>query len=188
MPRELASRSRNILSREQAIEIFRLKSNLRSIGLRTSLIAEQYGVSAKTIRDIWIGRTWYRDTYPLETSRSDALERFTRKIGRPAGARDLKPRAKRQDKERESAEGPTQSTESIIIQQVHQQGDHCLSLAGFNPILSKQGRAQQQGQGEDISALWEAPKNSTFTGQTTEFSDPFHDDWPYWNTVMQCNF
>ena len=77
----------------QARNIFAMKS-FHFAGQRgsTSKIAQTYGVSPKTIRDIWAGRTWYRATYTLDRSKPASLERLQTKIGRPLGAKDQQPR------------------------------------------------------------------------------------------------
>ena len=58
-------RSRIVLTGRQAAEIFRLKSVVeknqridRRAVSRSRLVAEQYGVSPKTVRDIWNRKTW----------------------------------------------------------------------------------------------------------------------------------
>jgi hypothetical protein len=60
---------------------------------RAVLLSTLYGVSVKTIRDIWVGRTWYRSTFHLDPSKPVAFHRLQRKPGRPRGAKDSKPRA-----------------------------------------------------------------------------------------------
>lgn len=85
---------KTVLSYEQAREIFLVKPQVsapRIIG-STLEIAKAYGVSSKTIRDIWLGRTWYRATYDLDQSKPPSLAKLSKKIGRPAGAKDRNPR------------------------------------------------------------------------------------------------
>jgi hypothetical protein len=60
-----ACRTRVILSEQQAIKIYEVKlandapSLPGSKNIRAAQLAVEYGVSDKTIRDIWRGRTWY---------------------------------------------------------------------------------------------------------------------------------
>jgi hypothetical protein len=75
------------LTQDQAVEIFQMKSSAPS----AVKIAVLYGVSEKTIRDIWTGRTWSRETCHLDTARTVVLK----PVGRPKGRRDQKPRKKR---------------------------------------------------------------------------------------------
>ena len=54
-------RTRTILTKDQVNEIFNSKkiANLVRCGnLSTKCLAVQYGVTTRTIRDIWSGRTW----------------------------------------------------------------------------------------------------------------------------------
>ena len=72
----LKGNGRAILTDEQAQEIFRRKPSPHSKGReRAAALARMYGVSIKTVRDIWVGRTWYRATYHLDASKPPAIER-----------------------------------------------------------------------------------------------------------------
>jgi hypothetical protein len=75
------------LTQHQAIDIFKMKSS----ALTAVKIAVSYGVSEKAVRDIWKGRTWSRETRHLDNTRTVVLK----KVGRPIGRRDQKPRKKR---------------------------------------------------------------------------------------------
>ena len=92
---------RAVLSREQVINIFRLRNASCSAtgskrdGVGATVVARFFGVSSKTVRDIWVGRTWYRATQHLDPSRADAFERLQKRPGRPKGAKDRKPRTRR---------------------------------------------------------------------------------------------
>ena len=84
-------KSRAVLTKEQAMDIFRL-SALRSPDAKrptASSIARKYSVSEKTIRDIWRGRTWHEETQPLDTNRPAKTKL---KTGRPLGRKDSVPR------------------------------------------------------------------------------------------------
>ena len=75
------------LTQDQAIDIF----NMKSSALTAVKIAVSYGVSEKAVRDIWTGRTWSRETCHLDITRTVV----PKKVGRPIGRRDQKPRKKR---------------------------------------------------------------------------------------------
>lgn len=60
-------KTRAKLSEAQAINIFNLKKNSPTIS--AARIATIYGVGEKTIRDIWTGRTWSRETRHLSAAR-----------------------------------------------------------------------------------------------------------------------
>jgi hypothetical protein len=82
-----SSKPRARLSEAQVITIFQVKASASS----ATKVANVYGVSGKTVRDIWKGRTWSRETSHLDTSRPLLLK----PLGRPKGRRDTKPRSKR---------------------------------------------------------------------------------------------
>ena len=67
-----------------AVEIFKLRGS----GVQATELANIYGVSEKTIRDIWTNRTWTRETWHLEPSRQVVLKQ----TGRPKGRTDSRPR------------------------------------------------------------------------------------------------
>ena len=87
---------RAILVFEQAQDIFRYKSiSFAKERDKAGILARVYGVSVKTIRDIWVGRTWYRATFNLDPSKPITPERLQRRAGRPKGAKDSTPRARK---------------------------------------------------------------------------------------------
>ena len=55
--------SRAILSEMQANDIYVLKTSNPTLHISSSVTAQKYGVSPKTIRDIWNGRTWRHITH-----------------------------------------------------------------------------------------------------------------------------
>jgi hypothetical protein len=68
-----ACKTRVILTEEQVINIYLIKlangapSLHESKNNRAPQLAEKYGVSEKTVRDIWMGRTWYSTSVPTYT-------------------------------------------------------------------------------------------------------------------------
>ena len=88
---------RAVLSKQQAVDIFRIAGVLRPDGTRgtkptASSVAKRYGVSEKTIRDIWRGRTWYEETLPFDMNRQP---KTMMKTGRPLGRKDSAPRKRK---------------------------------------------------------------------------------------------
>jgi hypothetical protein len=61
--RKSARRPRAILIASQVVAIFQYRAVLRS----SSKVSRMFGVSEKTIRDIWVGRTWKAETQHLDT-------------------------------------------------------------------------------------------------------------------------
>ena len=83
------SRSRSILNKNQVISIFSCKSKIKC----AAELARIFGVNAKTIRDIWKGRTWAAETWHLDETRTIPFEH--KRVGRPKGSKDLRPRQRR---------------------------------------------------------------------------------------------
>ena len=151
--------SRIILSEQDARAIFQNKPpNGGRDRRRADMLASLYGVSVKTIRDIWVGRTWYRSTCHLDPSKPVNLHRLQRKPGRPLGAKDSKPRVV-QPTRRESP--PSPSSAAVIATSCH------TSAAAFDVWRQASTPLADwlDGGSWAASAGWD---------------DPFHDDWPFW--------
>jgi hypothetical protein len=88
-----AGKSRSFLTKEQAIEIHSYKFGIKSGRGACATIAKQYGVTPKTVRDIWSGRTWFRATCPTGETVLNP-DRYQKRPGRPKGSKDRKPRQK----------------------------------------------------------------------------------------------
>ena len=88
------AKPRAVLTKEQAIDIFRLSTSSypKLVRPTATSVARAFGVSEKTIRDIWNGRTWYDETLPLDLSRPS---KPPKKTGRPLGSKDSAPRRAR---------------------------------------------------------------------------------------------
>ena len=84
---------RAVLTGMQAIQIFKLKPGtaLSTKSATATALARMYGVSEKTVRDIWTRRTWSRETCHLDPTRLLPLKH----PGRPKGCKDTKPRKPR---------------------------------------------------------------------------------------------
>ena len=85
---KIAAKPRTVLTKADVIAIFQIKATLPS----TTKVAKCYGVSEKTIRDVWTRRTWAAETWHLDPSSTLDM----RQPGRPLGSRDSKPRKQRQ--------------------------------------------------------------------------------------------
>jgi hypothetical protein len=87
-------KQRAVLTKDQAIEIFRLSLTHSSNKKRPTAVSvsRAFNISEKTVRDIWSARTWHDDTLPLDVNRTP---RPAKKIGRPPGKIDSNPRKPR---------------------------------------------------------------------------------------------
>uniref|UniRef100_A0A7S0MJ20 Uncharacterized protein n=1 Tax=Cryptomonas curvata TaxID=233186 RepID=A0A7S0MJ20_9CRYP len=140
---------RYVLTAVQAREIFRLKflayksaSAPNTIGRAISnsvLLAAQYGVTSKTIRDIWNRKKWVHataglfDEQPVDGASGDVVhfeylnqQHRPSKAGRPKGARDKRPRAKNKNKSSPSPTGKCESPNDNAGQS-HRGAAHVLS-------------------------------------------------------------
>ena len=88
------SRPRATLDKNKAICIFKCRYTVHC----APKLARIFGVSVKTIRDIWRGRTWAADTWHLDENRTCSFE--YKQVGRPKGSKDTKPRQRRQTSQR----------------------------------------------------------------------------------------
>ena len=95
-----ACKTRAVLTEAQAVEIFLIKIANDDVPKRSrrsaAAVARQFGVSDKAVRDIWTGRTWFRELMHLDPARAAMPERLKRP-GRPRGRRDAQP-TRKQDK------------------------------------------------------------------------------------------
>jgi hypothetical protein len=158
-------RPRNSLTKDQALAIFKRRPHsFREIN--TAALAKEFSVTAKTVRDIWIGRTWYKDTLFLEPSRTDAFERLTRRIGRPKGSRDTKPRMRRDD-------WPCKDKRKQIG--ADRWNPLAESLEEKPAFILRDEKLCRQKCSENVD-------EAVFRVSCTDilFSDPFHNDWPCW--------
>ena len=147
--------SRVILSEQDARIIFQNKPLQESSDRRRAdVLASLYGVSVKTIRDIWVGRTWYRSTCHLDPSKPVNLHRLQRKRGRPLGAKDSKPRVVIPIRDEVICHPPPPET--------------CLpAAAGIIDVWRPASLASWLDAGSwAVSLGWD---------------DPFRDDWPFWD-------
>jgi hypothetical protein len=57
-----------VLSMEEALDIFSQRHSqvdLQSLTAKSTALAATFGISAKTVRDIWCGRSWLEATFDL---------------------------------------------------------------------------------------------------------------------------
>ena len=82
---------RAILTEQQAIDIFRIQadSSVPAIVSHATLVAKEYGINERTVRDIWKQRTWAHATCCIP-QRSKTIVQTKR--GRPTGSKDKRPR------------------------------------------------------------------------------------------------
>ena len=167
--------NRIALSKDNAVDIYKLKQAFtctKNHGKSTADVAREYGVSSKAIRDIWVGRTWYRETFHLDPSRSDAAERLMKRVGRPKGAKDSKPRRTKESQRSKPLLSETVSGENYTPDHLTQNSASHMPRQGCPTIRTYiLTRTQNQIGINDLLREW---------SQLREFCDPFHNDWPFW--------
>ena len=182
--------ARAILTDDQAREIFRCKPTSNTNGrYKAALLARAYRVSAKTVRDIWVGRTWYWATYSLDSTKPIMTEKLQKKLGRPRGSKDSKPRNRKfllddmEPKSPATACKPEPMNQEIDISDRNYSAKHVALLT--EPTLSKFQTCEHATMKETRSAIcadaaWH--ERLLCVLPSSGFVDPFHDDWAFWAT------
>ena len=199
-------RGRSLLNDEQARVIYQQKPLAHSKGRgKAKTLATTFGVSVKTVRDIWIGRTWYRATFALDTCKPVMPERLFKKPGRPKGSKDGKPRTRKWHKyeafiEKYQEDCPQKDCfppnwESFNSSFSAKRIQHDQTTKGS--FVSNTLREQPIRVAAPTEDLKHFPAN--FDGSdivlftqphiylqmplnvlSSESDDPFHDDWAFW--------
>ena len=201
---------RAILTERDAQDIFMCKPALSARErYNAGVLARFYGVSIKTVRDIWVGRTWYRSTFHLDPSKPILSARLDKKPGRPRGAKDSKPRTRTlykvdstptADETRpplhvaiashrptfftclaSAAQAPADAITSAIEGAEELRGaepyrDRSITRHAYAQHPSEASHSPQSPDGSDDAAC--AP--SWLSSSSSDFADPFHDDWAFW--------
>jgi hypothetical protein len=195
---------RAVLSHDQVVNIYKLRNascsaaaSKKRDGIGATSVARCFGVSSKTVRDIWVGRTWYRATQHLDPLRTDATERLQKRLGRPKGAKDRKPRIGKflvvdmaESKSQEvpfpadfstgliQYSHPLQSTGPACYFQYNSE-TCCLGATGEYNILNLPAQwppATTAAANDHQSFLVPSLENTLLSA----FEDPFHNDWAFW--------
>jgi hypothetical protein len=195
-----AKKSRSSLKEHQAIEIFELKLKNNGHKLSGTTVARSYGVTEKTVRDIWTRRTWRQETWHLDTSQSLVLK----KRGRPLGSRDKQPRKPQAS----PCNAVVNAVESETAEEDNALGFVCLSgdvfdsfcVSGPARVDQEHGRNHKTREfscpdfqlSSDASPLGSKLSRPDPTIDDVLFDwdlvppvegesvDPFHEDWPAW--------
>ena len=188
-----ACKTRKILQPEQAIEIVQLKlSKSRPEKmkkdferLKPGVVAKQYGISEKAVRDIWKGRTWLRETMHLDPALAALATRL-----RPPG----RPRIKTDPiRGLDAQQYDTDRTDELVRSSNKRTQGHS-TTADFEDLDSSKHSSRNkektnlpppaQATEARFPYSWTASENWTESAFTLPPSscanDPFHDDWGHW--------
>ena len=152
-------------------KIFKIKGGLMS----ATQLGKLYEVSEKTIRDIWTGRTWVRETWRLDTSRSIPVK----KIGRPKGRKDNKPRKRKEQKTGDKEKICAENFESLpITDKADQPGMTYVNFLLNSYPVSEKGPFSKKG----IYILFKSVDDELHEWAEQSwcsplFTDPFRRDW-----------
>ena len=170
----LSGKHRAKLTESDVISIFLAKATR----IQATVVGKTYGVSEKAVRDIWSGRTWAKETWHLNPSRTLVVKQ----TGRPKGSRDSRPRQKRMPRRSVPSVRPDELVDADDVwQYLCDPGDesdirsfpqHCLpcsdALDTSEPIAASHCDLmtldEQLHRWDDV---WCDPHNS----------DPFENDW-----------
>jgi hypothetical protein len=173
---KIAAKPRAVLTRADVIAIFQIKATLAS----ATKVAKCYGVSEKTIRDVWTRRTWAAETWHLDPSSTLNMKH----PGRPLGSRDSKPRKQRQPFSKSSQLALfNSSAQDAACGPVH---DDQILFDVEEVVCDEQVIFQESAGGHDSNAIhadWSAPSKSIDDelfeweqGQQADiWLDPFHE-------------
>ena len=197
-----ACKTRAILTAEQAIDIFKIKiSGPAAIRqqLSPSKVARAFGVNEKTVRDIWKGRTWFRETMHLDPARV-ITEASLRPPERPrfnlSTNTSLTPQMQNTiPQPKQAAEGTSSSftffendlaPASVAAAErppnVFAVGDRLQAAAHTDVAFTRLSTFSLTTDLNSLGGrlqLWSAVEAAPLP-ESSCADDPFHDDWRYW--------
>ena len=172
---------RAILTEEQAQIIFRHKPTAFSQDRdKAGVLARRFGVSIKTVRDVWVGRTWYRATFHMDRTKPFEPERLEKKAGRPKGAKDSKPRSRKHQADGAPTERLPESVDQACLETCEPLRDGGVWRASDLMPTIQIKPAGPRRENADPRSWMDFPTAIPSGG----FDDPFREDWAI---ALQCN-
>ena len=168
------TKSRARLTVSDVIDIFTLKQST----IQATRVANMYGVSEKAIRDIWTARTWARETWHLEPSRTLVLKQ----AGRPRGSKDSRPRQQKRSIHLRKELPIIQAYNPPSADQCWPSTDTVLSVLNMPVCFPQAPAIDQQDSGGDTEGSWLQSLDEQLDGWDSgvcvpDNSDPFKEDW-----------
>ena len=162
------------LTVSDVIDIFTLKQST----IQATRVANMYGVSEKAIRDIWTARTWARETWHLEPTRTLVLKQ----AGRPRGSTDSRPRQKKRSIHLRKELPIIQAYNPPSADQCWPSTDTVLSVLNMPVCFPQAPAIDQQDSGGDTEGSWLQSLDEQLDGWDSgvcvpDNSDPFKEDW-----------
>ena len=164
------------LTKTEALDIFRSKG----ISKGSTEISKKYGVSEKAVRDIWKGRTWSRETWPLDKSRPMHLK----KLGRPIGSKDANPRKQQASHQAVKLSMTVDPISNRLgVQQGHDLGPGMARIVDFLTLKISENNGQKMPEHPsrgDHCSVHQPPLDEVLHMRDQhrgDFQDPFSHDW-----------
>ena len=171
---EATAKPRARLTVNDVLNIFRCKQS----SMQATTVANMYGMSEKAIRDIWTARTWARETWHLEPSRTLVLKQ----AGRPRGSTDSRPRQKKQlmHKKRlskEMSKRQAQAGDQPFADECRPANTSAANIYFFQAPKIDQQCDSGDTEGSCLQSLDEQLDGWDSGVCAPDNSDPFEDDW-----------
>jgi hypothetical protein len=177
-------RNRSYLMEKQAVEIFQLKMQNTGAMVTSTAVARAYGVSEKTVRDIWAGRTWKKETWHLDTSRPLVLK----KQGRPLGSKDRTPRKIKSPAVYNAGESGTDTQATEYVRTVGSND----TLSEFYNTFAVQNHAKDHAKIQKTNPEFQSPSDPSTLGLVLSSVVPTIDDllfsWECTSGAPVCEF
>ena len=162
------ARPRARLTVNDVINIFSCKQS----SMQATTVANMYGMSEKAIRDIWTARTWARETWHLEPSRTLVLKQ----AGRPRGSTDSRPRQKKQLFKEVSIK-QAQASDQPFADECRPAITSAANIYYFQAPKIDQQCDSGDTEGSCLQSLDEQLDGWDSGVCVPDNSDPFEDDW-----------
>lgn len=152
---------RKRLTEEQAIEIYRIKVRNESVScarrIKAGEVSMAYGVSKKTVRDIWSGRTWSSETRLASATQDDVLDKTSL-----WGNQETQVNKRMEAKYYEGNNMPRNLESDLQFLEKNPTSDY-FPFSVFN---------------NDFAIKLQS--HESVVNSVLSFNDPFHSDWPFW--------
>jgi hypothetical protein len=179
-----------VLNQHQAVEVYRIRKSKTELGVwpRATAVSKLYGVSPKTIRDIWNRRTWIEQTKYMwadnEHRHLVISKSSSPKIVQPSSNQAIFPKATYQlHASKSSVESSTIIGIEAMLDQPHDPFAHFMVSRTPHGLLSPRNMTKPLSANlssdfkaaTDALRIWKVASTNDAVA-----NDPFHADWPHW--------
>ena len=192
-PTRSKNKSRAVLSSKQVQEIFEHKrrnmnATSSSEKISSPVLAKIYGVGEKTIRDIWNGRTWFRETSNYEKMRSSKTcelnsPSYRRKEANKHADMQFQKKCRGQARPKAIPCIKTDASPKTTFDKCSERNDVAIGCMVQGWLDHTQPQTASIHAATWLAAICMEHDQGLTTSQ--EFVDPFHNDWAYWPKVSE---